>query len=988
MAYTLVQSQTGNTGSTTSTSVSVTTTATGSGNLLVAAIQMAAKSETITAPAGWTLISNTNAGNGTASTAMFYLENSTAGVTSFAFSFSTACNAAITFEEWSGVATSGALDTSVAAANGKTSTATTGTTAALAGTGELAIWCLGVGATSTLTYSSVLNSYVEDTASNSVSTASTKMEVTFFHNTAVGAAATSSGCTMSGSGATGNTEILAVFKPAASSTTTNYSPVADTFTGDLQGTGTAPDDSGSAVLGQLTIPSDDPLVSDAVALVGQPSPSDPALVMDESAPAIGVVSVSEPSPLAPSEGITTQSDYAPTPGVLTLSDSVALSSTTSVAESVATVEALMLAGSASPLPELAESTYTAAVLADSPAVYYHLNEPNGTTVYDRSGNGRNGTVNGTVTYATGSAVADPGSASMQFDGSTGYVSVPTSWCPSGNAAWTMEGWFYLTTSNAGLGVLINFGTAATNEEPNLYVQNSVLTQSTWNTDQSVRTLSLNTWYHLATTYNGTTQIAYINGQEIVQHAPGTVAVPTSGIACTIARNASPSEYFFAGRVQEAAFYTTALSPARIAAHYQAGLPPAAETVSFSSNGASSFSGTDSVTLADSLALAGGTSSSAETVSLSDTPTSAGSPSLVEQVTLIEQSGVAGSASGAGGASTSDSLSLAEQLGAAASATPTSEQLTVSEQSAGQGADSLTPETVTLSDGTLTNDADVFTPAADTVSLTETLGLALFPGYTPVADLLATISEGAVFASASGLSESAASSGSGSAVGAAVSSLSESVVATEVMGSAPAVGVSESVTLTDQVSGVVAGAAPSLETLTLADALLQAHIASTPSEAVTLAEQVALQPSYTPVTENLLPGESLVLGAQLTPQDLLLLADTGLLGAAFSSQEPPLAPSDAASFTALIAGSGHFPATVALGYDLGAGHTALSGGNDPLALGTGSGAGSGTAADTSQAVALALPSAIPLGAGATTLPLATGRTPVAGAGRPVTAMGNE
>ncbi len=218
MSFSLVQSKTGSVGSANASSVTVTTSATGSGNLLVAFVSVVQTSGvTITAPTGWVQIGTTQgttSGNG--SFAMFYLPNSTSGVTSYIFSFSVSCNAAVSFEEWSGVATSSPLDQDVAQKNAKATSAPTGTTAALAASGELAIWGLGIGASGTLTYSSVTNSYTEDTASNANSSGATmQAEATLFYNTSVGSAATSSGCTMSGAGAIGNTTILAVFKPAA-----------------------------------------------------------------------------------------------------------------------------------------------------------------------------------------------------------------------------------------------------------------------------------------------------------------------------------------------------------------------------------------------------------------------------------------------------------------------------------------------------------------------------------------------------------------------------------------------------------------------------------------------------------------------------------------------------------------------------------------------------------------------------------------------------
>jgi len=219
MAFTRVQSATGSVGASNANSVTVATSATGSGNLLIAYVMVQGASVTITPPAGWTQIDTTQGVScGTGSVAMFYRQNSASGVTSHVFSFSASCNAAIAFEEWSGVATSVALDQEVAQQNVKSTACLTGASAALAGSGELAIWGLGVQAASLLTYSSITNGYVEDTSANASSTETTRAQATLFYNTNVGSAATSSGCTMSGTGGAGNTTILAVFRAAGAGT--------------------------------------------------------------------------------------------------------------------------------------------------------------------------------------------------------------------------------------------------------------------------------------------------------------------------------------------------------------------------------------------------------------------------------------------------------------------------------------------------------------------------------------------------------------------------------------------------------------------------------------------------------------------------------------------------------------------------------------------------------------------------------------------------
>jgi hypothetical protein len=240
MSYTLVQSQAANSGSSTVTSLAVTTNATGTGNLLVAVVTVqGSATATITPPSGWSQIGvTTGFQSGTAEAAAFYLLNSTGGVTSFTFTCSASVEMAIAFEEWSGVATSNALDQYVWQENGKTSAVTTGTTATLAQSGELGIWGYCAHPGTAQTFSSVLNGYVADANADAVTSGtSTLAQAALFYNTSVGTAGTSSGATTSGSAY--STTFIAAFKPASISPVLATSPTSLSFAAGLGGSNPA-----------------------------------------------------------------------------------------------------------------------------------------------------------------------------------------------------------------------------------------------------------------------------------------------------------------------------------------------------------------------------------------------------------------------------------------------------------------------------------------------------------------------------------------------------------------------------------------------------------------------------------------------------------------------------------------------------------------------------------------------------------------------------
>lgn len=214
--------------------------------------------------------------------------------------------------------------------------------------------------------------------------------------------------------------------------------------------------------------------------------------------------------------------------------------------------------------------YKATVLADSPFTYLRLNETSGTVAADSSGNGHNGTYSGGVTLNQPGAVTEAGARAAKLDGSTGFISLPSTGVPTGNAAFTQELWALINAA-AGTSVFMGWGTNTTNEEPVFYFDASRnLFISTWNTDTNIATLLAGAWYHLVATYDGTTHKGYVNGQLAGSHTPGVVATPLTP-AWTIGQNPSPSEFFASITVQEAAGYATALSAARVLAHYQAGI---------------------------------------------------------------------------------------------------------------------------------------------------------------------------------------------------------------------------------------------------------------------------------------------------------------------------------------------------------------------------------------------------------------------------------
>ena len=129
----------------------------------------------------------------------------------------------------------------------------------------------------------------------------------------------------------------------------------------------------------------------------------------------------------------------------------------------------------------------------------------------------------TVTYSIKQSYT-PGvyGGSMYFDGTGDYLTVPASTLNQlGDSRYTMEFWMYPTLVNGAERNLINKNGATTYGYTfRMTTANKMgyFTDGTGNSILSTTTLSPNTWYHVAATFDGTTTRLFING---VQEASTT-----------------------------------------------------------------------------------------------------------------------------------------------------------------------------------------------------------------------------------------------------------------------------------------------------------------------------------------------------------------------------------------------------------------------------------------------------------------------------------
>jgi hypothetical protein len=214
----------------------------------------------------------------------------------------------------------------------------------------------------------------------------------------------------------------------------------------------------------------------------------------------------------------------------------------------------------------AASTYTSAVLADHPAVFYRMADSSLVVLADSSGHGSEGVYDpGSVAglAAPGPLVGDPSTAAAS-NGGQQMASVDIAKVPQGDKPRTVEMWVQDTYHNPSE-TLANWGSPAYDNQGFTIAETadgvSVDTgNSTGYTLTSPYPLDDGAWHLLTVTYNHSRLAMYVDGAPIGS-VTLTSPLATSGTSLAI------GTYFLTGTLADLAIYPTALSPATIATHF-------------------------------------------------------------------------------------------------------------------------------------------------------------------------------------------------------------------------------------------------------------------------------------------------------------------------------------------------------------------------------------------------------------------------------------
>ncbi len=191
--------------------------------------------------------------------------------------------------------------------------------------------------------------------------------------------------------------------------------------------------------------------------------------------------------------------------------------------------------------------------SDTPPVsssfgFWSLDETSGTTAFDSSGNGNNGTVNGASWVPDGKS-----DGALEFDGTDDYVALPFILNPA-NTDFTAACW--IKTDSSALQLILQQldlnGTGrawlqCNNQKLETCIGGGAVASST--------TLQNNTWYHVGVVKSGTSVKLYIDGEpdsdavKTAESSQGTMAI---GAHKTL-------KHWFDGLIDEVRIYNSALS---------------------------------------------------------------------------------------------------------------------------------------------------------------------------------------------------------------------------------------------------------------------------------------------------------------------------------------------------------------------------------------------------------------------------------------------
>lgn len=213
----------------------------------------------------------------------------------------------------------------------------------------------------------------------------------------------------------------------------------------------------------------------------------------------------------------------------------------------------------------AASGYAAEVAADTPSAWWRMDQTTG-QILDSVGVNHSTSLSGTPTYSQTAAAGMGSSTAILLDGSTEAFSVPDATALDRGDTLTLEAW----VKRAGNGTQDVIFSKGTNAYIMFLDTDDKLTfgkRFVADIVKSTTTITDTNWHHVAATKSGSTVVLYIDGVDVTGTVTNQTLADTTS-ALTIGQD--NNTWWFNGTLDELAIYSTALSAARILAHYNAG----------------------------------------------------------------------------------------------------------------------------------------------------------------------------------------------------------------------------------------------------------------------------------------------------------------------------------------------------------------------------------------------------------------------------------
>lgn len=224
--------------------------------------------------------------------------------------------------------------------------------------------------------------------------------------------------------------------------------------------------------------------------------------------------------------------------------------------------------------------YYNVIMADTPLAYYRLGETSGTVAADSSGNGYNGTYEGTVTLGDTSLIANNlGNLALGGDGATAYVNVDGPSALYGlNRNFSIEAWIKpnFTASGQISGIWSSGirGFCARCDWNGTNIQIEILSDYSASLYTWTTTIGNNTTTYVAITCSSSGVFTlYINGAAFGSTYTYSGTFTGNGVVVGGDREyttSTPGNFLF-GEIDEVAAYNYALTATQVSNHYNAGI---------------------------------------------------------------------------------------------------------------------------------------------------------------------------------------------------------------------------------------------------------------------------------------------------------------------------------------------------------------------------------------------------------------------------------